>query len=92
MLLVALSRHRLLRYLLTWPYFQSPVAVKVVLPVVQDKSEWKLNGQTMNYTLPLSETVANLKTLLQKETGMVPSKQKLFYDVSNISLWNTSYT
>lgn len=52
------------------------------LPVQPDKSEWKLNGQTLTYTLPLAESISNLKAKIQDETNMPPAKQKLFYDVS----------
>lgn len=50
--------------------------------MVPDKPEWKLSGQMVSFTLPLSETVANLKAKLQEETNMAPAKQKLFFDVS----------
>ncbi|CAH1990542.1 unnamed protein product [Acanthoscelides obtectus] len=58
----------------------NPVNVKVTIPMMPEKSEWKLTGQMMSFTLPLSETVANLKAKLQDETNMAPAKQKLFYD------------
>ncbi|KAL3277112.1 hypothetical protein HHI36_012470 [Cryptolaemus montrouzieri] len=58
----------------------SPVSVKVAIPVAPEKSEWKLSGQVMALTLPLSESVANLKVKIQEETGMPPAKQKLFHD------------
>lgn len=48
-----------------------------------EKPEWKLNGQMLNFTVPLSESVANLKSKLQEETNMAPAKQKLFFDVSH---------
>lgn len=47
-----------------------------------EKSEWRLNGQILTYTMPLNENVANIKTKIQDDTGMAPAKQKLFYDVS----------
>lgn len=56
--------------------------MKVAIPVVPEKAEWKLNGQMLTLTLPLSETISNLKAKLQDETNMPPAKQKLFYDVS----------
>lgn len=39
-------------------FWQGPVTVKVVIPNVVDKPEWKLNGQTLEYTLPLTDTVS----------------------------------
>ncbi|KAJ8955651.1 hypothetical protein NQ314_006860 [Rhamnusium bicolor] len=57
-----------------------PVSVKVSVPVMPEKSEWKLTGQMLSFTLPLSESVGNLKAKLQEETNMAPAKQKLFFD------------
>lgn len=56
------------------------VTIKVTVPVMPEKSEWKLTGQLLSFTLPLSETVGNLKIKLQEETNMPPAKQKLFFD------------
>ncbi|KAJ8935262.1 hypothetical protein NQ318_007072 [Aromia moschata] len=53
-----------------------PVAVKVTIPMMPEKSEWKLSGQMLSFTLPLAESVANLKSKLQEETNMPPAKQK----------------
>ncbi|CAH0553305.1 unnamed protein product [Brassicogethes aeneus] len=58
----------------------SPVSIKVAIPVIPDKPEWKLTGQMVSYTLPLSESVSNLKVKIQEETNMAPAKQKLFFD------------
>ncbi|GLV44318.1 Splicing factor 3a subunit 1 [Carabus blaptoides fortunei] len=58
----------------------SPVTFKVIVPAMPEKSEWRLNGQILTYTLPLNENVANIKTKIQDDTGMAPAKQKLFYD------------
>lgn len=38
---------------------QGPVAVKVQVPNMQDKSEWKLSGQVLNFTVPLTDQVGN---------------------------------
>ena len=37
---------------------QGPVSVKVMIPNVSDKPEWNLNGQTLEFTLPLTDTVS----------------------------------
>lgn len=63
-------------------WFQSPVSIKVAIPMMPEKSEWKLNGQVLGFTLPLADNVANLKTKIQEELNMPPAKQKLFFDVS----------
>lgn len=47
-----------------------------------EKSEWRLNGQMLTYTMPLSETIASLKSKIQDDVGMQPAKQKLHFDVS----------
>lgn len=33
------------------------MAVKVQVPNMQDKTEWKLNGQILNFTVPLTDQV-----------------------------------
>ncbi|KAH1012185.1 hypothetical protein HUJ05_011385 [Dendroctonus ponderosae] len=58
----------------------SPVSIKVTIPMMPEKSEWKLNGQVLGFTLPLADNVANLKTKIQEELNMPPAKQKLFFD------------
>ncbi|XP_066149646.1 splicing factor 3A subunit 1 [Euwallacea fornicatus] len=57
-----------------------PIGIKVAIPMMPEKSEWKLNGQMLAYTLPLTESVANLKAKIQEELSMPPAKQKLFFD------------
>lgn len=49
-----------------------------------EKTEWKLNGQVLTYTLPFGESVSNLKAKIQEEINMPPAKQKLFFDASII--------
>lgn len=55
--------------------------VKVSIPMQPEKTEWKLSGQMLMFTLPLSESVSGLKSRIQDETAMPPAKQKLFFDV-----------
>ena len=38
--------------------FQSTVSFKVAVPKVADKAEWKLNGQIINLSLPLTDSVS----------------------------------
>ena len=38
-----------------------PITVKVVVPQDPSKPEWNLNGQTLTYTLPLTDTFAVIK-------------------------------
>ena len=67
---------------------RGPVTFTVVVPVVEDKPEWKLNGQMLSVTMPLTDTVSTLKTKIMEEVGMPQGKQKLqheniFFKVTN---------
>lgn len=55
--------------------------LNIAVPMMTEKAEWKLNGQTLNITLQASDTVATMKALLHEQTGMPPGKQKLQYEV-----------
>ena len=61
--------------------FQGPVQLNIAVPMMTEKAEWKLNGQTLNITLQVSDTVATMKALIHEQTGMPPGKQKLQYEV-----------
>lgn len=58
----------------------APVPLKVAVPALPDKAEWRLNGQLLGYSLAPRDTVAQLKARLQDDTGMQPAKQKLHLD------------
>ncbi|XP_017470351.1 PREDICTED: splicing factor 3A subunit 1 isoform X2 [Rhagoletis zephyria] len=60
---------------------KSPITIQIQIPNVVDKSEWKLNGQTIAFSLSLSDTVSNLKAKIQDDTGMPPAKQKISYEI-----------
>ncbi|XP_055903860.1 splicing factor 3A subunit 1 [Eupeodes corollae] len=59
---------------------KSPVTIQIQIPNMTDKSEWKLNGQTVAISLALTDTVSSLKSKIQDETGMPPAKQKISYE------------
>lgn len=59
---------------------KGPVAVKVQVPNMQDKTEWKLNGQVLNFTVPLTDQVSVIKVKIHEATGMPAGKQKLQYE------------
>ncbi|XP_043571599.1 splicing factor 3A subunit 1 [Chiloscyllium plagiosum] len=59
---------------------KSPVTVKIQVPNMQDKSEWKLNGQILIFTLPLTDQVSVVKVKIHEATGMPAGKQKLQYE------------
>ncbi len=65
-----------------------------MIPNAPDKPEWKLNGQMIAVTLPLSHPISALKAKLHEETGMPPGKQKLqmeaifFKDSNTLAYYN----
>ncbi|KAL0271797.1 UNVERIFIED_CONTAM: hypothetical protein PYX00_008785 [Menopon gallinae] len=57
-----------------------PVMVKVLVPNTQEKPEWKLNGQLISLVLPLTDSVAVVKSKVHEDTGMPPGKQKIHWE------------
>lgn len=57
-----------------------PVTFKVMVPKADDKPEWKLKGQMLTYTLPLTDSIAVMKAKLNESLGLPAGKQKLQYD------------
>ncbi|KAK7933855.1 hypothetical protein WMY93_004751 [Mugilogobius chulae] len=57
-----------------------PVGVKVQVPNMQDKTEWKLNGQVLNFTVHITDQVSVIKAKIHEATGMPAGKQKLQYE------------
>jgi len=72
----------------------SPVTFKVIVPVMDDKPEWKCNGQILTIALRLTDTVNTIKTRIMEEIGMPQGKQKLqheniFYkDANTLAYYN----
>merc|ERR1719411_1988712 len=58
----------------------SPVTMKVSVPNMPDKPEWKLEGQMLTITLGLTETVNSIKSRIMEELGMPQGKQKLQHE------------
>ena len=56
------------------------MSIKVQVPNMQDKTEWKLNGQVLVFTLPLTDQVSVIKVKIHKATGISAGKQKLQYE------------
>jgi hypothetical protein len=56
-----------------------------------EKPEWRLKGQLLTLTLPLSDTVAVIKAKIHEETGMPPGKQKLQWEVYICVATNESF-
>ncbi|XP_011454449.3 splicing factor 3A subunit 1 [Magallana gigas] len=65
---IFLSRHK------------GPVTFKVSVPKVEDKPEWNLKGQTVSFTLPLTDTISVMKAKLNESLGIPAGKQKLQYE------------
>lgn len=61
-------------------------ALQVCLPAAPDRSEWRLDGRALRYSLPLTTLVSDLKQLLQQVTNMPQAKQKLHFEVRTHSL------
>ncbi|KAL1132268.1 hypothetical protein AAG570_010225, partial [Ranatra chinensis] len=59
---------------------KGPVSFKVLVPLLGDKPEWRLNGQTISLVMHLSENVAAMKAKVHEATGMPPAKQKLHWE------------
>uniref|UniRef100_A0A8C9TD99 Splicing factor 3A subunit 1 n=1 Tax=Scleropages formosus TaxID=113540 RepID=A0A8C9TD99_SCLFO len=59
---------------------KGPVSVKVQVPNMQDKTEWKLSGQVLNFTVPLTDQVSVIKVKIHEATGMPAGKQKLQFE------------
>lgn len=57
-----------------------PVTFKVSVPKQADKSEWKMNGQNLSFTLPLTDNVSVIKAKIAESLGMPAGKQKLQLD------------
>ena len=56
---------------------RGPVSIRVHVQESEEKGTWKLNGQTINLSLEISETVGKLKDLLQPDLDMPPNKMNL---------------
>ncbi|XP_048747370.2 splicing factor 3A subunit 1-like [Ostrea edulis] len=59
---------------------KGPVTFKVSVPKVEDKPEWNLKGQTVSFTLPLTDTISVMKAKLNESLGIPAGKQKLQYE------------
>lgn len=74
--------------------FPGPVKFLVTVPMVGDKPEFKLLGQTLTLTLPLTDPVSVVKSKVHESTGVPPGKQKLakegmfFKDSMSLAFYN----
>ena len=59
---------------------QGPVHFRVLCPIVNDKPEWNLTGQSIAMSIALTDTISVIKAKIHEETGMAPGKQKLQMD------------
>ena len=54
---------------------KGPVSIKVQVPNMQDKTEWKLKGRVLVFTLPLTDQVSVIKVKIHEATGMPAGRQ-----------------
>ncbi|XP_050677820.1 splicing factor 3A subunit 1 [Leptidea sinapis] len=54
--------------------------IQVSLPSLPDRSEWRLDGRTLQLSVPLSTSAGELKNMVQRNTQMPTAKQKLQYE------------
>ncbi|KAK4319739.1 hypothetical protein Pmani_009394 [Petrolisthes manimaculis] len=77
--------------------FNGPVKFQVIVPVVADKPEWRLSGQTLTLSLPLTDPVSVVKAKVHDQTGLPPGKQKLardglfFKDSQSLAYYNVGH-
>ncbi|KAJ2947293.1 hypothetical protein O0L34_g17009 [Tuta absoluta] len=57
-----------------------PQTLQVSIPLAPERSEWRLDGRVVSFTLPLQAPVAELKNMLHRHTNMPQAKQKLHYE------------
>ncbi|XP_072163145.1 splicing factor 3A subunit 1-like [Diadema setosum] len=56
------------------------VMFNVLVPLVQDKPEWKLQGQRITLNMPLTDQVSVIKAKLFEQLGIPAGKQKLQHE------------
>ncbi|CAH1787515.1 unnamed protein product [Owenia fusiformis] len=66
-----------------------PVQFNVQVPDQSDKPEWNLKGQSLTFTLPLTDNVSVIKAKINESLGMPAGKQKLQYEGMFIKDSNT---
>ncbi|XP_001607229.1 splicing factor 3A subunit 1 [Nasonia vitripennis] len=59
---------------------KGPVQLNIAVPMMAEKTEWKLNGQTLQISLQITDSIATMKARIHEQTGMPPGKQKLQYE------------
>lgn len=57
-----------------------PVTFQVIVPHIPDKPEWNLNGQSLTFTMPLTDTLTAVKSRISEQIGMPAGKQKLQFE------------
>lgn len=68
---------------------KGPVKFMVQIPSVTEKPEWNLNGQTIPFSMELTETISSIKNKLMEYLSMPTAKQKLQLDTMFIKDTNT---
>lgn len=68
---------------------RGPIKFYVQCPIVPEKPEWNLNGQSITLTMPLTETVVSIKNKLTEMLTIPAGKQKLQLDTLFVKDQNT---
>ncbi|RMZ93061.1 Splicing factor 3A subunit [Brachionus plicatilis] len=68
---------------------RGPIKFYVQCPIVAEKPEWNLNGQSISLTMALTEPVVSIKNKLTELLGIPAGKQKLQLDALFIKDQNT---
>lgn len=50
---------------------KGPVSIKLQVPNMQDKTEWKMNEQGLVFTLPFTDQVSIIKVKIHEAMGML---------------------
>lgn len=74
----------------------SQITIRVAVPMVTEKSEWNLSGQSLSFCVNVTESLTTIKSKIHESLGMPPSKQKLQYegmfvkDTNTLAFYNMS--
>ncbi|KAI5945731.1 Splicing factor 3A subunit 1 [Manis javanica] len=72
---------------------KGPVSIKVQVPNMQYKLEWKLKGQVLVVTLPIIDQGSVTKMQIHAAMDMSAGKQKLQYEetfIQDLNCWLTT--
>lgn len=56
------------------------INIRVAVPMVTEKSEWNLTGQSLSLSFNVTDTLTTVKSRIHESLGMPPGKQKLLFE------------